>query len=126
MSIWAIMIGFMAKKHKLWTARKLQIMSVGTLCALGAFAMGIETAGDVQPFAHSEAALQEIIQGGKGLRGDVDGNGKVDTEDAYLLYQFSEHLESPSADEIRRGDTDGDGQLTAKDLGFVLHTISVQ
>lgn len=122
----AIIMRFMAKKQKFLTAKMLQSLSLGALCAIGAFAMGIETAGDLHPFAKSEAALQELLHVGSDLRGDVNGNGTIDSEDAYLLYEFSEGLETPAADELRRGDTDGDLHLTASDLGYVLHALSTR
>ena len=116
----------MQKKYQFLTARTLQALGLGTLCAIGAFGLGIETAGDVHPFAKSEAALEAFLIPGTEVRGDVNRNGTIDEEDAYLLYQFSQNLETPTPEEIRSGDTDRDLQLTTKDLGFVLHQLSLR
>ena len=117
----------MAKKHTLLTAKAMQTLALGMLCAIGAFGAGIETAGDVHPFARSEAALQELMmEGASQLHGDINGDGKINGQDAYLLYQIVEGLESATPDQIRRGDTNGDGQLNAQDLSRLLHTLSIQ
>ena len=116
----------MQKKYRFPTAVTLRSIGLGTLCAIGAFAMGIETAGDVHPFARSEAALQEIVHAGSAIRGDVNGNGMLDPEDAYILHEAAEGLLSPTAAEIRLGDTDGDWSLTEKDVGYVLHVLSTR
>ncbi len=117
----------MQKKYRsLLTARSLQTLSLGTLCAIGAFTMGMETAGDVHPFAKSQAALEAFMTPGTELRGDVNSNGAIDSEDAYLLYQFTQNLEMPTSAQLRAGDTDRDLQLTGKDLGYVLRQLSLQ
>lgn len=107
------------------STKAIQTIALGTFCAIGAFAAGIETAGDVHPFAKSEAALQEMLVSDADLRGDVDGNGRIDDSDAYRLYQIAQGLEEPTIEETRRGDSDGDGRITAKDLGIVLHRLSL-
>ena len=109
----------------LFSAVVLRTLTLGTLCAAGAFAVGIETAGDVHPFSRGQAALEEMTTGST-LRGDVNGNGRIDTEDAYVIYQAAQGLLEPTPDQIRRGDTDGDFALTAKDLGRILHALSLQ
>ena len=116
----------MQKKYRFLAGQSWQTLSLGMLCAIGAFAMGIETAGDVHPFAKSQAALEAFMDTGYELRGDVNGNGTIDSEDAYLLYQFTQGLETPTAQQLRAGDTDHDLQLTGKDLGFVLRHLSQQ
>ena len=116
----------MRKKYQFLTARTLQVLGLGTLCAIGAFGLGIETAGDVHPFAKSEAALEAFLTPGTEARGDVNGNGMLDSEDAYLLYQFTQNLETPTPAQMRAGDTDRDLQLTGKDLGYVLRQLSLQ
>lgn len=116
----------MQKKQKRISAKTLRTIGLGIFCAIGAFGMGIETAGDLHPFAHSEAALQELMFDGTPLRGDVNGNGRLDVDDADILYQIATGLIPGSPDAIRRGDTDGDLRITSKDLGYVLHQLSQQ
>ena len=114
----------MRKKQKVLTARLLQVISLGTLCAIGAFAMGIETAGDVHPFTKSEAALQEVLNDGVDLRGDVNGDGEIDARDAERMLQLAQHLDVASPDEIRRGDTNGNFTIDLNDVGYVLGRLS--
>lgn len=109
--------------RRIFTATMLRTLGLGMLCAVGAFAMGIQTAGDVHPFATSEAALQEFVRGNAG---DVNDDGKIDADDAYLLYQFAQGLETPSPRQIKTGDTNGDGKLTESDLGYVLRHLSLR
>ncbi len=126
----AIMIGFMAKKHtpllRRLSAQTLRTIALGTICSIGAFAVGIETAGDVHPFAQSQAAIQELVYDGDPLAGDVNANGNLDAEDAYIILQVAQGLLTPTPNHIRRGDTDGDFQLTTKDLNRVLHLLSTR
>lgn len=115
----------MKRLRSLLTGTLLRNISLGLFCAVGAFAMGIETAGDVHPFAVSEAALQETMTTETVTpQGDVNGSGVIDASDGFLVYQFVQGLETPSADQIRRGDIDGDGRLTAIDLGEILRRLS--
>ncbi len=113
----------MRKKQKRFTAKTLRTLGLGIFCAIGAFGMGMETAGDVHPFTHSQAALQELMFNGT-LHGDVNGNGTLEYDDAYALYQMSEGFLAGSPAEVRRGDTDGDLRITSKDLGYVLQQLS--
>lgn len=115
----------MKRLRSLLTGTLLRNIGLGLFCAVGAFAMGIETAGDVHPFATSEAALQETMTTDAVTpQGDVNGNGVIDADDSFLVYQFVQGLETPGADQIRRGDTDGDGRLTTIDLGEILRRLS--
>ncbi|NOS68226.1 MAG: hypothetical protein HOO67_07790 [Candidatus Peribacteraceae bacterium] len=104
----------------------LRSVALGTFCAFGAFAVGIETAGNVDPVSHSQAALQDIVGAFGPVQGDANGNGALDAADAYIVFQAAEGLSNPSADQTRRGDTDGDGLLTEHDLNRILHLLSLQ
>ena len=106
-------------------AHAIRALALGTFCALGAFAVGIETAGDVHPFARSEAALQEIVGSFGPVRGDANGNGALDSADAYIVYQAAKGLAVPTAEQVRRGDMDDDGILTENDLNRILYTLSL-
>lgn len=104
----------------------IRSLALGTFCALGAFAVGIETAGNVDPVSHSQAAIQEIVGAFGPVHGDANGNGVLDSTDAYIVFQAAEGLREPSPDETRQGDTDGDGLLTEHDLNRILHLLSLQ
>ena len=113
--------------RKLFTGTVLRTISLGTLCAIGAFAMGIETAGDVHPFARSQALEQaSVIRDAADLAGDIDGDGVLTAKDAWKMLQITKGWEEASADDARRGDTDGDFRITDSDLGHVLHALSIQ
>lgn len=103
-----------------------QVLSLGMLCVIGAFAMGIESAGEggVHPFAKSEAALQGIVTGAEPVPGDVNGNSAIDAEDANLLFQAEHGRITLSAEQIGRGDINGNGRIDEEDLGFVLQRLS--
>ena len=79
----------------------------------------------MQPFETSQAAL-EASATGEPLAGDINGNGILDVKDAIAILEFAENLETPSPADIRRGDTDGDLQLTARDVLDVLHGASLR
>ena len=116
----------MKHKRTVFTARVLRSIALGTFCAIGAFAVGIETAGDVHPFTRSEAAIQEIVAGSAALAGDVDGNGTLDASDAYKMLQALQGVWIPQKEELVRGDMNADGEWTEADLQAILRTLSLQ
>lgn len=123
----AILVRFMHRIKKLLQAKGTQNILLGVLCAIGAFTVGMETAGDVRPFSTSQAAVEEIpLRSGGLLRGDANGNGVLDVEDAAIILQASQGWETPAQDQVRRGDTDGDFRLTAKDALRILHQLSLR
>jgi hypothetical protein len=100
-------------------------IALGALCTLGAFVIGIRTSGDVKPFGTSEAALEASLTGGP-VEGDVNDNNILDVQDAIIILEFAQKLETPTQDDIVRGDTDGDFVLTVKDALTVLHGVSLR
>jgi len=102
-----------------------QYFALGTLCAAGAFALGLQTAGEVQPFESSQAAVAvDATAYAEPVRGDLDGDGVLTVEDAILMIQFAEEIETASSAQIRLGDTDGDYRLTYRDALQVLRMLS--
>lgn len=73
------------KTHK---KNVLRLIALGGLSLLGSFILGIETAGDVQPFGHSEAAQANHF--------DVDSDGTLTSNDAYLALQFALGYREPT------------------------------
>ena len=59
------------------------MLSLGTLCIIGSFVLGIQTAGEVQPVTLIEAGSIEQA-------GDVDGSGSVDIEDAIFILEVTQ------------------------------------
>lgn len=118
----------MKKTPTLWkslTQTAVPSIALGALCTIGAFVIGIRTSGDVKPFGTSQAALRASLTG-PAIAGDVDDNGVLDMNDAIAILEFSENLETPTVQQIRRGDTDGDYRLTIKDALRVLRGISLR
>lgn len=52
--------------------------------------------------------------------GDVDGNGVVDAEDAFLALRYSVNLVDLDDDQIRLADLNGDGRVSASDSVLIL------
>ena len=57
--------------------RNLQLLSLSTLCVVASFALGIQTAGEVQPVTLIEA-------GSISRAGDVNGSGELDLDDVVI------------------------------------------
>ena len=53
-------------------------------------------------------------------RGDVNGDGKVDSADAMLVMKCDAGLLSLSNDEIKRADLNGDGKIDSCDAVYIL------
>lgn len=76
--------------------------------------------GDVQPVettAETDPPAPQI------LRGDIDGNGTVQTADAVLLTKHLISVQSLSADQAARADLDENRILNAADLSLLKRTI---
>jgi hypothetical protein len=116
--------------QKIWKKCKqlnaVQASALCILCAVGAFTLGMETAGKVHPFSLSEAAVMGDAVSHPIIKGDIDGNGTLDIRDAIAVLEFAEHLANPTPEQVQHGDADGDYQLTGKDALRILHTISAR
>lgn len=82
---------------------------LGTAMALGMCAM--------IPFTTAIAANNV-------LKGDMDGNGKLDDNDVAMLLDISLGKVEPDANALLRGDLTGDGQITIKDVKQLLKEIN--
>ena len=71
-------------------------------------------------------AIAEAVCVNTGLKyvrkGDVDGNGTVDVNDARTVLRAAVELEKLSPDAEKRADTDGDGKVTVNDARDILRT----
>lgn len=71
-------------------------------------------------------AIAEAVCVNTGLKyvrkGDVDGNGTVDVNDARTVLRAAVGLEKLSPDAEKRADTDGDGKVTVNDARNILRT----
>lgn len=111
--------------HPRWT-QLLQYLALGTLSVAGAFTLGLETAGEVHPFATSEAAVDHatVVPLRVPQKGDMDDDDRLTTADAVLLLELSEGWQTATPREIRQGDLDGDFRLTSRDVLRLLRTLS--
>lgn len=68
----------------------------------------------------SVAAVMAFAVGDGKNRGDVNGDGKVDSADAMLVMKHDAGLLSLSKDEIKRADLNGDGKIDSCDAVYIL------
>lgn len=75
---------------------------------------------------YDEEAASKVIKSGLkpqlggGLIGDVDGSGRIDSEDALSILRASVQLENFDENKTKLGDVDSDGKLTSADSLQVL------
>jgi len=101
-----------------------RILSFGALCVLGSFIIGVQTAGEVQPFTHSEAEGIEAAHESD-LAGDIDGNGIVAVEDAIRILEIVQGYSEPTLPELSR-DPNGDSRLEVSDALRILRSMSIR
>lgn len=101
-----------------------RILSFGALCVLGSFIIGVQSAGEVQPFTHSEAESIESLKQSD-LPGDIDGNGEVAVEDVILILEVVQGYTEPTVRELSR-DPNGDSRLEVSDALRILRTLSIR
>ena len=89
---------------------------LGLLCITGSFAVGVQTAGDVQTIAPSRAEGPEMV-------GDINGNGIVEEDDVRIILEIVKGYREATPEELRR-DPNGDGQLTIDDAMRLLHELA--
>jgi hypothetical protein len=86
----------------------LAMLSIGM-----SFALGIQSAGDVETIEPLEA---QTLQ----LDGDIDGDGVVDPRDAAAILEIALGYEQPTVAQLK-ADPNDDGQLTVDDALRILH-----
>lgn len=63
---------------------------------------------------------QLVVEDGKApLKGDMDGNGRITPNDAFLINVAYEEDREPTKEELLRGDVDGNGRLTPNDAFLI-------
>lgn len=80
-----------------------------------AFAIGIQTAGDVNLMA-------EPTRAGIRLSGDMDGNDVVNAADANLALEIARGYRIATAQELE-ADTNQDFRITVEDVAAILETM---
>ena len=91
------------------------MLSIGLACMVSSFAVGIQTAGDVQPITLIEAGSTNLV-------GDIDGNGIVDKQDAIRILEVAQGYSSATPQELL-ADPNRDGELTVSDALHILSTL---
>ena len=96
----------------------LQILGLSVLCVAGAFGLGIQSAGEVQPITLIEAGSIE-------RQGDVDGSGRIDIRDAIAILEIVRGYREVTPEELQ-ADPNGDGILTVDDALQILQDLSIR
>ena len=81
-----------------------------------AFALGIETAGDVQPVILPTRADASV------LAGDLNGNGKLDLDDVHTALEIADGYRTPTPSELA-ADPNRDYQITTGDAMAILEQL---
>lgn len=105
-------------KYPHYIRRNIQLLSLGTLCVVSSFAIGLQTAGNVQPVHLIEA-------GGTAQAGDLDGNGTVNIADAIAILEIAQGYALATPEQLL-ADPNSDGALTVDDAIRVLSILNLQ
>lgn len=101
------------RRHR--SSAHLQVVALGVLSVVSSFALGVNTAGDVETVQHSEA--EGIV-----TPGDMNADNVLTIEDAIRILEIAQGYESATTEQLLN-DPNGDGQLTVEDALRVLHDI---
>jgi len=105
-------------KYPHYIRRNIQLLVLSIFCLTGSFAIGMRSAGQVQPIHLIEA-------GGTLQAGDVDGNGIVDIHDAIEILEIAQGYSTATPDQLQ-ADPNNDGVLTVDDAIRILSLLSLQ
>ena len=94
------------------TRKNLQIFSLAGLCVLTSFSLGINSAGNVQPFELIEAGSPEIL-------GDLNEDGVISVDDAIVALEVVQGYKRVSPVHLQ-ADPNGDGLITTDDAIRIL------
>jgi hypothetical protein len=109
---------FAQKAHSTRKAPHKNVLTVGVLAVASiatSFAIGMQTAGDVQPFTLIEA-------GGNMLPGDINNDLAVNLDDVILTLEMTAGY-TPVTPEAYENDPNQDGRLTIDDALSILRTL---
>lgn len=96
--------------------RRLQLSVLGIACVTAAFALGIQSAGDVRTIA-------ALVAGNPLGDGDFTADGIVDTEDVVRVLEIVRGYTEATPEDFR-ADPNGDGLITIDDALTLLHSIA--
>lgn len=111
------MIRMSAKKHTPSTNISLGVVGMTIGVVIGAFILGIHTAGDVAPIVPS------IEADGLVLEGDMNGNNVIDADDALIAFAIArgDHIATPHQ---LLADPTANGHITFDDVRMILGLLS--
>ena len=101
--------------RRIW---KTQIIALGFLAVTSSFFLGIQTAGDVETIAPSQA-------GGVRITGDINNDNRVNEQDVILILEIVRGYEEATPDQLL-SDPNGDGHFTIDDAIRLLHDLATQ
>jgi len=106
----------MRKKIRTIVSRKVAgTLSLAVACVASSFALGMHSAGNVQPVTLIEAGSSQ-------QRGDINGDGIVDLADVALILEISQGYAEATVDQVK-ADPNEDGALTVDDAIAVISLI---
>ena len=112
--------------HTIFHRKNFQFLMLGCACIVGSFLLGAETAGEVQPFTHSEAVgMEASLLPHAAKPGDMDGDGVLGVSDVIAILEIDQGYREATPEELK-SDTDGDLRLTVKDALRVLHMMALR
>ena len=106
---------------RVFGSRMLQTLAFATVCIVGSFVLGIETAGEIEPFAQTNASTLNTPSA-PFSGGDIDGNGTRDLSDVLAVLAMVQGQTEPT-ERQREEDPDGDGILTMHDALLILQSL---
>ncbi len=109
------------KKTKVTQTKPLlKAIGLSAACGLGAFVLGLQSAGNVQPFSQLQAAVGGFHAP---VSGDISDDGVLGLDDLQRVLEAAGGYREPTLAELKRGDMDNDGQLTVRDALRILTII---
>lgn len=106
----------MKHSYSVFRRKSLRTITIVTGSMAVAFIVGVQTAGDVHPVISPTQADTTIV------RGDFNGNGRLDNEDARIALQIASGYRSPTPAELA-ADPNQDFSITADDAMLILEEL---
>ncbi len=94
------------------------VLSLGALCVMMSFTIGVQTAGDVQPVRLIEAGSSQHP-------GDIDGDGTIGVQDAILVLEITQGYREATPEQLL-ADPNKDGELTVDDAIRILSLLALR
>lgn len=95
--------------------RTITLVLTTLFAVSGSFALGLQTTGDIETIAPTEAS------GTLPRLGDMNQDGQVDAADVLIVLDIATGRRTATPDELLT-DPDGDGRLTVEDARLLLQT----